>query len=663
MGRATTRKACSYRGNLGAVQERGVAHAPMTTLYFDLETYSDVPINHGTHRYAASAEIIILAYAFDDAPVAVVDYPTPLFAQQIIDRAETVVAHNSFFDRTVLAYQKVALPTDKVQDTMAIALAHSLPGSLDKLCGILGLSSDSAKDADGKRLIHLFCKPQPKNHKVRRHTEYTKPDEWVKFRRYAGLDVVAMREVYRRLPKWNCTPFERQLWLLDQGINDRGFATDTDLVAAATAALKDAKSLANDRASDATNGYVTSATRRDAVLNYLAVEHGIVSPDLRGNTVDRLLELDLPEPARELLLARVDASTTSTAKYGSLTRATSADGRLRGALQYCGAARTGRWAGRLFQPQNLPRPAMGADVIEAGIAALKRGQADLAFDVVQLASSALRGAIVAPPGRQLLVADLANIEGRVLAWLAGEQWKLDAYRAYDNATGPDLYKTAYARSYRKQPEDVTKDERQIGKVMELALGYQGAVGAFSTMAALYGVDLPEEEVRAIVKAWRDAHPATVGLWRDLEDAARRALEGKNSVAAGPLVLERRGSWLRMRLPSGRYLCYPGARIDTQNKLTYMGVNQYTRKWERLKTYGGKLAENATQAVARDVLANGMLQAQSAGMSIVLSVHDEIIAETHAHTASDLVACMVTLPTWAAGLPLAAEGYASTRYRK
>lgn len=326
--------------------------------------------------------------------------------------------------------------------------------------------------------------------------------------------------------------------------------------------------------------------------------------------------------------------------------------------------------------------------------------------VMMLTRDAVRGCIVAPPGRKLVVADLANIEGRVLAWLAGEDWKLQAFRDFDAGAGPDLYKLAYSRSFGVPPESVTKDQRQVGKVQELALGYEGGVGAFVTFAAAYGINLEamaehavdalppalkDEAARALIwtkknkrstlglsdrawvvcdafkRAWRAAHPQTVSFWAELDQAAEQATcQPGETVECRRLALRRDGKWLRIRLPSGRFLCYPDPAIEDSGKLTYSGLHQSSRKWGRLQTYGGKLAENATQAVSRDVLAYAMPSIEEAGYPIVLTVHDEILAETPdapEFNAQHLAALMTAGHPWSEGLPLAAAGFEAYRYRK
>jgi DNA polymerase len=686
----------------------------MSTLFLDLETYCETPINVGTHRYAEGAEIMVAARAIDAGPVDVLDFTAGDaeirmdILRKEIDAADIVVIHNSAFDRTVLRHRGIHLPTEKVVDTMVLAMMHSLPGGLGKLCDILGVPLDQAKDQEGKKLIKLFCMPRPKNMKLRRATRETHPTEWAAFLEYARLDIEAMRAIYKKLPKWNATDTERQVWLLDQVINDRGFQTDTDLVSGAIRAIDREQLELRERAWDLTEGAVSAATQRDAMLDHVLAQYDIRLEDMKASTIERMLEDDnYPLELLELLRVRLQATTSSTAKYKKLAAAVSSDGRLRGTLQYAGALRTMRWSGRVFQPQNLVRPNLDQGAIDAGIEALKADCVDLVVDnVMELCSNALRGVIVAPAGKKLVVADLSNIEGRVLAWLAGETWKLEAFAAYDRGEGPDLYKVTAGRILGKKPDEVTKKERQeVGKVAELALGYEGGVGAFLTFATAYGIDLDDlaaiatenlpatvvEDSRglyewfqgqkkstlgleratwvgidAIKRAWRQAHPATTQLWRDLaQDAEEAFMEPGEVVGTGKLAWARQGAWLRMRLPSGRSLCYPGASYDT-GKLSYMGVNQYSRQWDRLGSYGGKLAENATQAVARDVLAEGMLRVEKAGFDIVLSVHDELITETPDSDVFDaemLSGLMSIRQGWANGLPLAAAGFETHRYRK
>lgn len=306
--------------------------------------------------------------------------------------------------------------------------------------------------------------------------------------------------------------------------------------------------------------------------------------------------------------------------------------------------------------------------IEGGIKALKAGVAHLLYDeVIPLTSDIIRGCVTASKGNKLVISDLSNIEGRVLAWLAGEEWKVKAFKDFDAGAGHDLYKLAYARSFNIPPEKVSKEQRQLGKVMELALGYQGSVGAFTQMSAVYNVSLPEETVRDLVKAWRKANAYIQSFWYALEEATKIAIANPSKdYECRKLIVRRDKNWLRIILPSGRSLCYASPKINDEGQITYMGVNQYTRKWERLETYGGKLVENATQAIARDIMANNMVAIEEAGYPIVLSVHDELLTDTPdtaKYSHKELSALLATNPPWAEGLPLAAAGFETFRYRK
>jgi len=668
-------------------------------LYFDTETYSPIPIKDGTHRYAEEAEIIVAAWALDEplfgeGDIVVEDLTddegrgTVPFSDELLghlaDPAVKVVCHNSAFDRTLIRHARgLILPTDRIEDTMVRAMAHGLPGGLDRLSQIFKLGDDS-KHAGGKDLIRLFCSPAPKSKGGKRRTKLDYPDEWQEFLDYAGGDIRSMRALRAKLPWWNYPgrpggnqPGERDVWLLDQRVNDRGFAVDLELADAAVALCDRVKGNADEYVQETTRGEVQSANQRDALLRHLLKEYGVDLPDMQKGTLERRIDdPSLPEVVKELLRARLDTAVASVAKYKALQRSVSADGRLRGTIQYCGAVRTMRDAGRIFQPQNLVRPNKAESRAVGGwIEEIKSGIGDMTLaNPGRAAAVALRGCIVAPPGRKLLVADLANIEGRVIAWLAGEDWKLKAFADYDAGVGPDLYRLTYARSFGMKPEDVNDDQRQIGKVEELALNYQGAAGAFGTMMRLYGLELSDEAIARVVGAWREANSRIRRFWYDLEEAAREAtLSPGVTTEAGLVRFNRRGEWLRMALPNGTALCYcqpalvPHPKFENSLSLSYLGVNSYTRKWERIHTYGGKLAENATQKVARDVLKTNSLAIDAEGYEIVLPVHDEVVCEVPDNdrfTTERLCAMLAARPWWAdETLPLAAAGFETYRYRK
>lgn len=680
-------------------------------IWLDLETFSAEPIASGVYKYAETARILLCAYALDDAPAVVYDatsgepWPVELL-RRLADPRELIVAHNSNFDRTVLRrYLPQVGDPSRWRDTMICAYSLSLPGSLAALCELCRLPVDKAKDADGKRLIRLFCRPQLDGCVLSRAD---RPDDWARFVEYCRLDVEAMRSVYYKLPQQLLpSSVVWSEWQIDQRINDRGMQIDLELVRAASAAAAAAKEAADQTVARLTNGRAQSIGELDKLLEFCLHECGYSLPDMQRATLEaRLADPALPPVVRDLLSARLSAGKASVKKYDALLACTNTDGRLRGCLQFMGAVRTGRWTGRLFQPQNLPRGTMSPEEVEEGIAALKSGLASVLYtDVTALVSNCLRAAICARPGHKLVVADLSNIEGRVLSWLAGEAWKLEAFRLYDAGKGPDLYKVAYGRAFGIAPEDVTKKQRQIGKVMELAMGYQGGVGAFSTFARGYGVDLSEmarhvkascspwdwggalrlfpgggstdlapEEWAAcdvIKRLWRRAHPAITGFWADVDSAVKQVLTGVAPYAsAGRVSFRLYGTYLVATLPSGRPVCYPAARLPGEASggcaFEYYGQIQATRRWSYIRTYAGKIVENLTQACARDVLASSLPAAEAAGYKTVLSVHDELITEVPddpRFSAAGLAAIMSSVPSWAEGLPLSAAGFAAYRYKK
>lgn len=661
-------------------------------LYLDTETYSSIPLKDGVHKYSEDVEVMIVAYALDDGPVNVWDVtsgePMPeALSQALADESVMVWAHNVAFDRTVLkASLGIGIALERWRCSMCLAYMHSMPGSLDSLCAALEVAQDKRKLKSGKDLVRLFCIPPTEASGRKRATRHTHPEKWQEFLEYAGGDIVAMRECIAKLPKWNLNASELALWQLDRIINERGIAVDLDFCRAAVQAADAEKARLAERASEMTDGAVHAATQRDALLAHLLKAYNVSLPDMQAGTIERRLEdPELPEPVKELLSIRLQASGTSVSKYKAFLRATSSDGRLRGTLQFGGASRTNRWAGRLVQLQNLSRvPKYLKNQYDFAVETIKCGAVELVYEnAMDVIGSTVRGALIAAPGKKLCRADLSNIEGRVLAWLAGEDWKLKAF-----ANGDDLYIEGYSRSFGIPVEEVRADEeaggtmRLIGKVQELACGFQGAVGAFGSMAKLYGVNLEEDRVLEIVRAWRSANPKIVALWYDLEDAAINAVNNAGTTyTCGRLKLRRDGQWLRIRLPSGRVLCYPSPRwepkkivdadtgktVDNPNGgLSYVGLNQYSRRWERLRTYGGRLAENCTQATARDVFAEGLKRCEANGYPVVMHVHDEAICETpdtDEYSGEAVARFLATPPDWAEGLPLAAEGSETKRYRK
>lgn len=688
-------------------------------LWFDCETYSECNLKtKGAHVYAAhpTTEITIATWAIDDGPVRTWDattggvLPVELY-DALHDDDCLVTAHNSAFDRNILKYVlKIDVPLERWRDTMHQALVHSLPGGLDKLCDILKVPYDIAKHKTGHALLMFFCKPRPANDKIRRATRFTHPDKWAEFLAYAGADITSMRDVARRLPRWNYGAGEIALWQFDQRVNDRGFAIDTRLAERALDAIAVARTQLTADVTDATGGAVTSLTKeRDVFLGYLLEEYGVDLPDLTKATLERRINDDsLPRELRTLLSMRLEAATTSGGKYKAALDGVH-NGRLKGTAQWRGAMRTGRWAHRRFQPGNMMRPTMKQSDIDFAIEAIRNGHANMVLpNVIGACNNAVRGCIVAPDGRILHIADLSNIEGRGAAWLANEEWKLQAFRDFDAGTGPDLYKLAYARSMGITPDMVDKAGRQIGKVMELGLGFGGGVAAFLTFAITYGLDLtalaaaardtlPDWAYReaqefyawtvkkkrstfglpedvfivcdALKRMWRQANSNIAAMWGELETAVRMAINNPGKVfTCRHLRTIRTGQWLRVVLPSGRALCYPSPQLHgDKEEISYMGVNQYTRQWQRIRTYGGKLFENGVQAFANDVFCHGLLIAEDVGYEVITTIHDEGLAETSrlemCWPDKSLADCLASPVRWAPGLPLAAAGFEATRYRK
>lgn len=667
-----------------------------------------MPIKHGIAKYATDAEVIMWQWAVEDGPVHVEDGPRlPSNLLIAVMQADEIWAHGAEFETTVLetVEEWPKLPQSVWRCTMALARMHGLMGSLDKLCEIFKIPLDEAKDKRGRELIQLFCVPRKDGGYSDRHSH---PKEWAEFREYGASDVTAMRAVWKQCPKWNATPRMWAIWHLDQRMNARGVAVDLKLAQGAVDATKAAKKRMSERTLELTEDIVESTTQRDRLLAYMET-YGVSLPDLTADTVERRLEDEsLPEHIKELLRVRQQASKASTAKYQRALNQ-HVGGRLRNLLVFCGAARTGRWAGRTLQPQNLPRPKHEQWDIEHAIKRFSDGTIEqyAPDDILGLASSALRGLIVAEAGRKLVTSDLKNIEGRIIAWVAGEDWKLKAFRAYDRGEGSDLYKISYARAFNIDPSEIgdKDDRRQIGKVMELALQYYGGVGAFCSMAEVYGLRLEqlassawpvipaelkaeaktawsravkrkktyglEERVwtvcHALVLMWRAAHPAICAFWEQLDAACKMATKVANKeYKVGPhLSVDRQGNWLRIRLPSGRYLNYPAPRGD-EYASSYMGIDPYTRQWCRISTYSGKRAQNIAEGIGADILGDGMLAADDAGFNPILSVHDEAITEPpdeENYTERGLSMLLVGSSNWGSGLPLAAEGFSAKRYRK
>ncbi len=688
-------------------------------VYADIETYNETPISVGSHKYAETAELLLFGYAIEEGPARVWDATCetiPAELDEVLrDKATRLVFHNGMmFDSIVLSrvLPQYDWSAKRIIDSMVIAYQHGLPGALADLCKVFGLEESESKMADGSRLVNLFCKLLPKNWKDQRATKSTRPEDWALFKEYCRMDIVSMREVFKRLPKFNCTKGEREVQLADAAINQRGYRIDAELAKGALRLDKDHKDGLAERTRALTDGTVTRATQRDAMIEFIEKQYGWRLSSMTKAEVERKIDADdVPEPVKDLLRLRLASAATSAKKYEKVLDAVSADGRLRGTLQFRGAMRTGRFAGRIFQPQNLARPAFKEAGFFEAIDLIKAGVAESFYeDVRPVLSTCLRGLIVADEGKTFAVADWSNVEGRVLAWLAGEEWKLKAFRDFDAGHGHDLYKMTYGKTFGIRPEDVTKPQRQMGKVLELALGYGGGAGAFVTFANGYGMNLKAVAddiyaaldpaivseagrawdwfvkndrtngldkhtfvaVDAVKRAWRLANPHIAEFWDLVGAACLNAIQnpGMDFAVRYNIVAHYDGQYLTLSLPAGRKLVYAKPRINDEQSgsFTYLGIDQKVRKWCRLETHGAKAVENLVQATSCDLLCGALVRLEKAGMCPVMHVHDEIVCEVPEATGESayaLLAAIMTKPTNTVyeGLPLAVDGFVGNRYKK
>lgn len=638
-----------------------------------------------------------MAFAFDDEPVELVTPADWLFSaafERALDHIAaggTVYAHNAAFELALWNF--VCVPTldwprlrpEQTRCTMAMAYAMALPGALANAAPALGI--EQRKDAAGGRVMLQLCKPRDDGRL------WVPADDPAKFQilyDYCKQDVVVERAMHARLLE--LAPYEQNLWVLDQQINQRGVAVDFAGIDAAIRLIESEKGRLNAEMLKATGGVVGSCTEVQLMVKWIRLQGVEMKGLAKADVIDALAEnLEaVPAKVRRVLEIRQEAAKTSTSKITAMRERANADGRVRGIHQYHGA-NTGRWAGRGIQTQNLPRPrgTMGPNDINDAIANMGApGYVDMMYGpVMDAISDCVRGLLVAPEGKDLIAIDFSAIEARVLAWLASEEKVLQIFRTHGK-----IYEHAAAGIYHVPLEAIGKkdERRQIGKVSVLALGYGGGVGAFQSMAKNYGVKVPDAEADEIKKAWRAVHPFIVDYWAHIENAAMNAVYAGCVTTAGRhgrhVSFKVDGSFLWCRLPSGRTLCYPYPEIRTvttpwgaeKEALTYMTVIEGKKtkcledpsargSWQRISTYGGSLAENVTQAVARDLLAHSMLALNQAGYPIVMHVHDEAVVEIasscDAGTLAKLEYLFAQTPAWAAGLPVSAEGWRARRYRK
>ena len=645
-------------------------------LSIDIETYSSVDIGKcGLYKYveADDFEILLFAYSYNFGETRVIDLtidglPDDVIAD-ILDPTVAKTAFNAAFEIACLdkyVYHltgKHVIASDNWFCTMVRAGSLGLPMSLDGVSEVLRLKN--AKLKVGKDLIRLFCVPQKETKKLpeRRVLPADEPDKWTLFKEYNRMDVEAEKEVLIWTLRYPLHQPERKLWYIDQAINRRGICVDLDFVTNAERLASEYKTHVIAEMVKLTG---LQNPNSDAQLcGWLDVE------SVKKESVLELLKTETDPIRKRVLRLRQEANKTSTAKYTTMLNSVNADNRIRGLFQFGGATRTQRWAGRLVQLQNLPQnhledPAGDYDVLDAARQIAKYGNiedAELMFtNVSDTLSQLIRTSFVPRTGTRFRVADFSAIEARVLAWVAGEQWRLNVFNTHGK-----IYEASASAMFHVPLEEVSKELRQKGKVSELALGYQGGPNALITMGALKK-GLAEEELPPIVKAWRTASPAIVSFWWGVNRAAIECVREHKPVRVNKYIVFRwiNGAML-IGLPSGRQLCYLGAKLTTNRfggeSVAFYGVND-KKKFGLIETYGGKLTENIVQAIARDCLAVTMVKAEEAGIPIVLHVHDEVIAETADPEALNTLYEIMSAPiTWAPGLPLKGAGFESDYYKK
>ena len=662
-----------------ASKERRETVTAFKILSIDIETYSSNDISScGVYKYAEAEDftILLFAYSCDYGPVEVIDLasgeklPEHIY-KALSDPKILKTAFNATFERICLSkYFGLYLTSDQWECTMVRSAMLGLPLSLAAVGKVLNL--EDQKMDEGKALIRYFsvpCKPTKTNGMRTRNLPEHAPEKWDVFKKYCKRDVEVENAIRQKTAAFKILPAEKELYDVDQRINDRGAMLDMEMVNNAI------------RMSQVYNGRLTAEAAELTGLdnpNSVAQLKSWLEQET-GNEIKSLNKKDMPdiikstdaEHVQRLLSIRQELGKTSVKKYEAMSKAVCEDDRVRGLLQFYGASRTGRWAGRLVQVQNLPQNHI--EDLDLARSLVKRGDLDMLElcygNVPDTLSQLIRTAIIAKPGHTFIVSDFSAIEARVIAWLAGEAWRLEVFRTHGK-----IYEASASQMFHVPVESITKTDprRQKGKIAELALGYQGGVSAMKTMGG-EKMGLSEDEMKEIVNHWRNANPAIVGLWGDVQAAAMQAISGRDaSIRKGVKFRSELGA-MTIELPSGRKLFYPRARIELREKfgrksktIIYEGQNQTTKKWEEQETYGGKLVENIVQGIARDCLAVTMIRLEKMGYPIVFHVHDEVILEVPddgTKTLAEVCEVFKKPIVWAEGLPLKGDGYVTNYYKK
>lgn len=662
----------------------------MIHLSIDLETYSDVNLKKaGLYRYVQSPafEILLFAYSLDGAPTQVVDMAQgekiPLEVVHALTDPQCLKhAYNAAFEWYCLSkYMGVQLPPSQWRDTMLHGLYAGYTAGLDATGRALGIPEDKQKLTTGKALIRYFCvpcKPTKANGGRTRNYPHHDPEKWALFKTYNGQDVVAEMEIERRLSVFPVPDFVQKQWETDLLINARGVAVDMDFCEGALELGETIRAQLTDEAVQLSGLQNPNSVKQ--LAHWLSAETGDDITSLRKETIKELLGRDNADHVQRMLEIRQELGKTSTKKYDAIEAAVCDDGRVRGLLQFYGANRTGRWAGRLVQVQNLPRTY--TEPLEFARELVKGRKLDALRTVYgspnDTLSQLIRTAFVAAPGNVLIDADFSAIEARVISWLADEEWRLEVFRTHGKiyeASASQMFGVPLERIKKGNPE---YSLRQRGKVAELALGYQGGVPAMRQMdTGKLLADLPDEEIKDIVDKWRNTNPKIRNLWYSFNDAAIRVIQNGGSLRVRCCTFARECDCIRgttcmtVSLPSGRKLYYVEPSVGENRwggpSITYMGVND-KNKWGRIETYGGKLVENVVQAIARDCLAQAIEHLEAAGLPVVFHIHDEVVIDTAAFDTNDamldkVVKIMSTPIPWAEGLPLGADGWVGAFFKK
>lgn len=643
----------------------------MDTLAIDIETYSDVSLpDCGVHRYAASEqfEILLFAYSLNDEPTKIIDLASgekmpDEIMKLLTDDSVIKTAYNAAFERNCInRYFGLSLKPEGWRCTLVQASMLSLPLSLEGVGEALNL--DKKKMSEGKELIRFFCmpcKPSKSNGGRKRNLPSDEPEKWELFKTYCIRDVDVEKQIRNKLSKFPIPDREQELYCMDQRINDRGIMVDPELITHAVVCDLLYKETATKKAYEISGLENPNSV---AQLKGWLARKGIEIDSLAKAAVEELVE-NTDGDVAEMMKLRLALSKTSVKKYEAMERSVCPDGRVHGLLQFYGANRTGRWAGRLVQIHNLPQNHM--EDLELARSIVKEGRYDLVellYDSIpDVLSELIRTAFVAKPGCRFIVSDFSAIEARVMGYLAGEGWVMEEFRGAGK-----IYEQTASKMFHIPIEEITKGSpyRARGKVASLACQYGGAEGALISMGALNFVE--EDELKGLVQSWRTANPHIVNYWYEIDGAVKAAVKERKMTTVGRVTVYYQSGMLKIALPSGRVLSYVRTRMTVNRfgseSVSYEGVGT-NRKWTRIESYGAKFCENIVQATARDVLAEAMLRLEKKGFDIVCHIHDEVVLEVPEGTSSveEVNEIMAACPDWCEGLPLKAAGFESPFYKK